>query len=237
MACACATKSPPGAALSRRPGRSRPRFHHGLLRIWLPPLWPIHQPTTSIIITSARVRPEVGYHNQDAASLVADFEGKKLFDPKQRIRNLETHGYTPVAQVLAQKDAISGDFSPERWQATQKKDIAWFSARPPAKRQQMLQDKGYNGTPVWTMVAGFLTNRISTGNDWGMRFLVALDPILLAIMFAGIWWAFGLEVMLLAVCFLGHQFRHELCTHQGRTHAHGLGARPGARPLPAKKER
>ncbi|MBI2421595.1 MAG: CapA family protein [Candidatus Hydrogenedentes bacterium] len=150
--------------------------------------------------------PEVGYHNQYAASLVADFEGKKLFDPKQRIRNLETHGYTPVAQVLAQKDAIKAHFSPERWEDF-KRDITWFQGRvPKAKWQQMLQDKGYNGTPVWTMVAGFLTNRISTGNDWGMRFLVAVDPILLAIMFAGIWWAFGLEVMLLAVCFFGTNF-------------------------------
>lgn len=156
--------------------------------------------------TGTKYAPEIGYHNQYAASLLADQEQKKVFDTRKAIRNLETHGYTATADVLAEREAIKGRFAPERWDDF-KKDIAYFQDRvPPAKWQQMLRDKGYNGTPVWSMVTGTLTNLISTDNEEGMYFLLALDPIILGIMFLVIWWAFGPWTALFALAFFGTNF-------------------------------
>lgn len=156
--------------------------------------------------TGTKYAPELGYHNQYAASLLADLEGKKLYNVKQPIRNLATHGYTPVKEVLENKEAIKGRFTPERWEAF-KRDIVYFQDMvPKAKWQDMLRDKGYNGTPVWSMVAGVLTNLVPTDNEAGMRFLVALDPLILLGMFLLIWRAFGPWCALFALVFFGTNF-------------------------------
>jgi len=156
--------------------------------------------------TGTKYAPELGYFNQYAASLLADQEGGKLFDTRQSIRNLETHGYTSSAAVLAQKEAIKGQFTPERWEEF-KRDIGYFQNRvPKAKWQQMLRDKGYNGTPVWSMMTGLLTNGVGTDNDAGMWLLTAADPIILGLMFLAIWWAFGPWCALFALVFFGTNF-------------------------------
>lgn len=156
--------------------------------------------------TGTKYAPELGYHNQYAASLLADLEGKKVYNTKEPIRNLATHGYTPVKDVLANKDAIKGRFTPERWEEF-KRDIVYFQDMvPKAKWQDMLRDKGYNGTPVWSMVAGVLTNIVPTDNEAGMRFLVALDPLILLGMFLLIWRAFGPWCALFALVFFGTNF-------------------------------
>ncbi|MDP1589089.1 MAG: hypothetical protein Q8M07_15165, partial [Prosthecobacter sp.] len=111
-----------------------------------------------------------------------------------------------TATVFAEQDAIKGRFTPERWEAF-KQDIHYFRDRvPAAKWQQMLRDKGYNGTPVWSMTTGLLTNAIGTDNEAGIGLLIALDPILLALMFAAVWWAFGPWTALFAVAFFGTNF-------------------------------
>lgn len=156
--------------------------------------------------TGAKYAPELGYFNQYSASLLADLEGKKVYNTKEPIRNLETHGYTPVKDVLANKDAIKGRFTPERWDEF-KADIAYFQGLvPKAKWQDMLRDKGYNGTPVWSMVAGVLTNLVPTSSKGGMQFLVALDPLILLGMFLLIWRTFGPWCALFALAFFGTNF-------------------------------
>lgn len=156
--------------------------------------------------TGAKYAPEIGYYNQYSASLLADLEGKKVYDTKQPIRNLATHGYTPVKDVLANKDAIKGRFTPERWEEF-KRDIVYFQGLvPKGKWQDMLRDKGYNGTPVWSMIAGVLTNLVPTSSKAGMQFLVALDPLILLGMFLLIWRAFGPWCALFALAFFGTNF-------------------------------
>ena len=156
--------------------------------------------------TGAKYAPELGYYNQYAASLLADQEQEKAYNTKQPIRNLQTHGYTPTAEVFANKEAIKGRFSPARWEDF-KKDCLYFEKRvPKVKWQQMLRDKGYNGTPVWSMTTGMLANSISTDNKNGMYALLALDPLILGAMFLIIWWAFGPWTALFALAFFGTNF-------------------------------
>ena len=156
--------------------------------------------------TGTKYAPELGYYNQYSASLLADHEQKKVFDTKKAVRNLQTHGYTPTAEVFQNQEAIKGRFSPERWEDF-KKDIFYFQDRVPrGKWQQMLRDKGYNGTPVWSMVTGMLTNTVSTDSEVGMWLLTALDPLIIALMIAFIWWAFGPWAALFALAFFGTNF-------------------------------
>lgn len=156
--------------------------------------------------TGSKYAEEIGYHDQYRAALVADMEGASLFDPKSSIRNLKTHGFSPAQKVLKESTQIKGLFSEERW-AEFSKDIGYFQSLVYKKKwNTMLRDKGFNGTPLWVMTAGFLTNRIPTHDPFGMKVLVALDLLLIALMLFFVWAAFGPRVMLFAVIFFGTNF-------------------------------
>lgn len=153
----------------------------------------------------AKYSPEVDYADLYRAVLVADMEGRALYK-SPKIRNLDTHGYEDVAGVLAHAAQYKERFTPERW-AEFKKDIQFFElAVPTSKWNQVLQDKGYNATPVWNAIARFLTRFAPTDSRLGMNALIAIDPILLGITFAIVTWAFGWQAMLFAVLFFGTNF-------------------------------
>mgnify|MGYP001548208709 CR=1 FL=1 len=66
----------------------------------------------------------------------------------------------------------------------------------------MLRDKGYNGTPYWTMVANPIASFFSTSSLSEMRYIASIDWIFLLVMFGMTWWAFGLEIALLMACLI-----------------------------------
>ena len=156
--------------------------------------------------TGSKYARELGYYDQYNAALLADLEGRAVFNKNSAIRDLRDHSFRPVRDVLAERDRIRGKFSDARW-AEFKKDILYFQAQVPASKwQQMLRDKGFNGTPVWTMVAGLFTERIPTHDANGMAVLVLLDAALLIIMFLAIQAVFGERTALLAIIFFGINF-------------------------------
>ncbi|MEI8154683.1 MAG: hypothetical protein WCG92_24325, partial [Hyphomicrobiales bacterium] len=73
--------------------------------------------------------------------------------------------------------AVRARFSDARWQEFLK-DIRFFKVELGASRWPgVLDDKGYNGTPYWSMlVGGFLSERVDTANRPGMVMLALLDP-------------------------------------------------------------
>lgn len=151
---------------------------------------------------------EVGYTEMYAASLIADSEtGMKWKDKSGTIRDLGTGRHVNYKYFLERADAYKAKFTPERWEEF-KKDIVWFKGRLVQYRWNgILRDKGYNGTPVWSMLVGtFLSNRISTDNEWGMMFLALLDPLLILITFLLVVWAFGPRTALLMIVLLGTHY-------------------------------
>lgn len=151
---------------------------------------------------------EVGYTDMYAASLIADSEtGMKWKEKTGTIRDLATGRHVNHKQFLAKADEYKAKFTPERWEEF-KRDIVWFKGRLVQYRWDgILRDKGYNGTPVWTMLVGTLfSNRISTDSDWGMMFLALLDPILIFITFLMVVWAFGPRTALLMIVLLGTHY-------------------------------
>lgn len=154
---------------------------------------------------------EVGYTHMYSATLVADDEtGMKFKYKPATIRNLATgdHSLT-VKQVLADRDKYKALFSQERW-AEFVQDIQWFKnldQMPVSRWSGMLRDKGYNSTPVWSMVAGGLfSNRFSTRHPWQMMFLALLDPILIAIATGLVVWAFGPRAAMYMLVLLGTHY-------------------------------
>lgn len=154
---------------------------------------------------------EIGYTGLYAASLIADDEtGRKYANDKKSIRNLATGGYINVDQVLKEKELYKSRFSPERWKEWVK-DVSFFKRELVTGRWNgILRDKGYNASPVWTMVVGGLfTTQVSTDSERGMNFLACIDLILIGTAFLCVWWAFGGRAALLMIVLLGtHYMMH-----------------------------
>ncbi len=151
---------------------------------------------------------EVGYTNMYAASLVADYDtGLKWKHSTGTIRELATGRRVNHQQVLNNADKYRALFSEKRWEEF-KKDIEYFKANLVQFRWNgVLRDKGYNGTPVWSMlVGGLLSNRISTDSSRGMMFLALLDPLLILAAFVMVVWAFGPRTALLMIILLGTNY-------------------------------
>jgi len=114
----------------------------------------------------AKYSPEVGYFHMYEATLLADqtAEAAKPIFTKSHVRNLETGRKTTSTQdVLNDADRIRGYFSEARWQEFLI-DIRWFKEHlVPSRFSGMIGDKGYNATPVWTLiVGGVLSENIPT---------------------------------------------------------------------------
>ena len=158
--------------------------------------------------TGSKYARALGYTNLYPASLVADDLTKRKFT-KGRIRDIETKdglGSIGVEKVLAEKGRYMALFEDERWQVFVK-DILFFKKRLETYDwNYALGDNGYNGTPVWTMVGGTLSNMISTDNEWGMTFLALLDVFLFFGALCCVWRAFGHRTALLMVVLLGTYF-------------------------------
>ena len=71
----------------------------------------------------------------------------------------------------------------------------------------MQTDHGYNPPPVWMLAGRFFANMYPAGHQifgfvW-LQWLAQLDNVLIAAMFAAIWWAFGWRVFAIAAVFWG----------------------------------
>ena len=154
----------------------------------------------------AKYSEETDYFNLYRCCYLADWEQNKVFKGRT-IRDLNTHSRNEATQEVRAKAAqYKEPFSAERWNEFKKDALYFQSLVPKWKWNRMLTDKGYNATPVWNMVAQFLTQRISTDSKWGMAFLTALDPVLLILMFSTILWAFGWRVTAFAIIFFGTSY-------------------------------
>ncbi len=160
---------------------------------------------------------ELGYTRLYQCSLVAESElatDRQDFErqlDRRKIRDLERNILVPAGTALEDPDRCKKNFSAERW-ARFEQDIAYFRTGASAERwDAMLQDHGYNPSPLWTMTGSLLANRapasrafIGFGN--GMRTsgpLGLLDPLCLGAAFAAIGWAFGWRTLCVALLFFG----------------------------------
>ena len=77
--------------------------------------------------------------------------------------------------------------------------MAYFRSRlTPPVWQMMFNDHGYNATPVWNALGATLTNLVPAEDVF---FLAILDPVLIAVMWAFVFWAFGWRTGCAAMIF------------------------------------
>jgi hypothetical protein len=151
---------------------------------------------------------EVGYFDMYGAALVADEETGRSYRPRDGlVRDLRTLRFVPVDEVLDDGERYRRSFSDKRWRQWVS-DVSFFKQRlGEAAWNRILRDRGYNATPVWTMiVGGGLSNRVPTASGAGMTFLALLDVLLLAAAFACVALVFGPRQALLMVIFIASSY-------------------------------
>ena len=150
----------------------------------------------------AKYAPELGYTTLYDATILAESELKRPLG-NRTIRNLDSGAIVRAETVLRREAEVKAHFSPVRWTEFVG-DVGFFRAQFTGSSlwNRMLNDKGYNATPVWTMVGGLLSNAISTSNGTGMTFLASLDVLFGLAAFICLWWAFGPSVAFLALIFV-----------------------------------
>ncbi|MFT3768388.1 MAG: hypothetical protein QM820_23315 [Minicystis sp.] len=174
----------------------------------------------------AKYFPELGYDGLYRCTIVAQDElgvvefnddagNRRRLDfkqearrPDKKIRNLGGDNLLkPGSDFLEQPEVCTSHFAPERWAAF-KEDIKFFRLSADCDTfDGMQKDHGYNPPPVWMLAGSFFANMHpagykSFGYVW-LQYLAMIDVVLIAGMFAALWWAFGWRVFAIAAVFWG----------------------------------
>ena len=99
--------------------------------------------------------PELGYDNLYLAFLAADRETGFHLRSLASVRDLASNQIVAVSNVEARIKAISGKFTPERWERF-KNEFAFYKTKE-GRWSRLVVDHGYNPSPVWTVTGRFVT--------------------------------------------------------------------------------
>lgn len=155
----------------------------------------------------AKYFPELGYSRLYECSAIAETEmGRTAQVRARKMRDLrETNLIGPTDDILANPQRCKDHFTPERWEQF-KQDIRFFVNRLGNRWPNSQKDHGYNGTPWWNISGQLLANAVGPASERTMFLLALLDPFLICLAFAFIWWAFGLEIFAVAATFFAVNF-------------------------------
>lgn len=129
---------------------------------------------------------ELGYRDLYRATAIADFEDDRAnFRPDLPIRDLRNNAeQIPRSEALEDRTRIKARFAePGRWREF-KDDIAFFRSADPKlwRASKFQQDHGYNGTPLTTVLLGFLANQRLVDTSTFLRFIVWADLVLVLLL-------------------------------------------------------
>jgi UDP-N-acetylmuramoyl-tripeptide--D-alanyl-D-alanine ligase len=131
---------------------------------------------------------ELGYYDLYEQTLVADREGRYRLKDVKTIRDLHTLERKPVTSFALKR---SERFSNERWEEF-KNDVAFFTSRKGSRFfQELLCDRGYNPSPLWTFIGRSFTRILDIQIAWQRTVLLYLDLIIAAMTLVICIWAFG----------------------------------------------
>jgi hypothetical protein len=163
----------------------------------------IHFSDTFHYYVGSKYFSELGYTRLYACTAVADAEaGPGTGVADRTLRNLQTNRLESTSEVLADPDSCKRHFSVDRWTAFER-DVSWFRKRVPRRRWHAMQrDHGYNPPPSWGILGSWLSN-LGPAGDRQILALSLLDPVLLALMWGGVAWAFGWRTLCVGVIYWG----------------------------------
>jgi hypothetical protein len=157
---------------------------------------------------NAKYFDELGYYDLYPACILADLENDGPRWDKRRnqvymAQDGGVHAIKPISHGFQRGQIVrSNNFTAERWEQFEKdflylqrevygmSDKAW---------REMIQDHGFNGTPVWTLIARPFAQAIPADRafEWGGRTIPTikligyLDVIVLAVALGAVAWAYG----------------------------------------------
>jgi len=153
----------------------------------------------------AKYAPELGYTELYRCTLAADLEAGlgPLRESGHLYRDLATNELVPVAAADAGRCAEG--FGPERWRAFAA-DVAWFRGQlPPGRWLELARDHGYNPSPAWAVVGRPVAEWIPLRGP-GFALLMALDTLLLLVLWGAAARSFGLPGAAAGLVFFGTSF-------------------------------
>lgn len=145
---------------------------------------------------NAKYFDELGYYDLYPAAIRADHDNGGPFFPKEGntylAQNAAGHGWMPISHALETGARVKESrFTPERW-ADFTHDFLYLQRNIPgmddALWRQLIQDHGYNGTPVWTMLARPIAEAVPV--EW-VKALGHIDLVVLAGGALALGWAYG----------------------------------------------
>ena len=155
----------------------------------------------------AKFQPELGYTRLYRCAVIAEIEeGASPGELASRwMRDLETSTVVQRDSVLSDTAACTDRFANTRWAAF-KHDALWFRANmTPRQWNNVLNDHGYNATPVWTMTGTLLAN-LGPVSWTAIKSLALLDRVLLVTFWGLICWAFGWRTACVAALWWGTNY-------------------------------
>lgn len=163
-------------------------------------------------VISVRYFDELEYSRLYQCTYAFDQEGPGKFPRVPQMRDLRVDQVRSTSKVLVDNDC-DARFTPARKQALTR-DAGFFaeiSGRSAWRR--LFRDKGYNGTPFYTAVAGTLVGDgpLSLSKLYA---LASIDLLLLAGAFLAVWRAFGGETALVGLIFFCVNFPNNFA-HMG----------------------
>ena len=130
---------------------------------------------------------EAGVHHKDMTNLVTN-----------QLENITTLDH----------ESCTSRFSPARWESF-KHDVAYFrralGSRWETSKPSVLEDHGYNATPVWG-IGGWLLSSLAPASDGYVMFLGIVDSLLLLAMWGFVLWAFGWRATCVAIIYWGTNY-------------------------------
>jgi hypothetical protein len=155
----------------------------------------------------AKYFPELRYTRLYECSAIAEAElTNRERVARRQMRDIATTNLIGTTHdILANPERCKDHFSAARWHAF-KVDASFFMKRLGGRWEGSQKDHGFNGTPWWTIGPSILANLVGPASEQSMFILGLLDPLVIVAMFAGIWWAFGLEAFAVAATFFAVNF-------------------------------
>jgi hypothetical protein len=146
----------------------------------------------------AKYSAELGHADLYVAMLAAQHETGKAKLPAQ-VRDLRDYRVVPTPELLIERAAdVKEAFTPDRWNAF-KRDVDLFRQGLQTQFGRVMLDHGFNGTPVWLLLAEPISQLAPAGDYTALRILTALDGALIALALGAVLWAFGLNTALLVL--------------------------------------
>lgn len=153
--------------------------------------------------------PELGYDGLYTCAAVSESERQPLTRGASKrtpyVRDLTTFELVPAPDLAARDGGACQRRLGARWAAFAR-DVAFLESQSePDYWEGMKKDRGYNGAPGFTLLAGRLAS-LTEASVSTFQWLAYLDPLLLLATFGAITWAFGLHAAsasLIGGCCLG----------------------------------